>query len=196
MTTQDLSTARYIHIAIPYDPNYDEYHLITFSDGVMDELESESDFQIPNFDSENLLMNFTIELATGKVLDWQRDEFLRIWGKIRDEGTYTLLDADRAPITQIMGYVPNRLLPPFEQGWGDYLELAIHPDGTIDNWSATPDLSEFVEKGHIPQPIRSNKYRKATDALLSLHRYHLTTDEKQWIARQITTDMAELRKME
>lgn len=196
MTTLEISKAKYIHIAIPYDPNCDEYHLITFSDGVMDELESEPDFQIPNFDSENRLMNFTIDLTTGKVLDWQLDEFLRIWGKIRDEGTYTLLDADHTPITQITGYVPNRLLPPFEQGWGDYLELAIHPDGTIDNWSSAPDLSEFLEKGHAPRPIRTNKYRKATDALLSLYHYHLTDDEKQWIARQLTTDMADLRKSE
>lgn len=194
MTVQDLSIAKYIHIAIPYDPNCDEYHLITFSDGVMDELESEPDFQIPNFDSENRLMNFTIDLTTGKVIDWQRDEFLRLWGKIRDEGTYTLLDADHTPITQITSYVPNRLLPPFEQGWGDYLELAIQSDGTIDNWSSTPDLSEFLEKGHAPRPVRTNKYRKATEALLSLYQYHLTDDEKQWIARQLTTDMADLRK--
>lgn len=196
MTTPDLTTTRYLHIAIPYAPNFDEYHLITFSDGVMDELESEPDFQIPNFDSENLIMNFIIDLQTGKVEDWKRDEFLRIWGKICDEGTYTLLDADHTPITQITGYVPNRLLPPFEQGWGDYLELAIQPDGTIDNWSSTADLSEFLEKGHAPRPVRTNKYRKATEALLSLYQYHLTDDEKQWIARQLTTDMADLRKSE
>ncbi|MBQ0050351.1 MAG: hypothetical protein KBT12_09005 [Bacteroidales bacterium] len=162
----------------------------------MDELESEPDFQIPNFDSENLLMNFIIDLHTGKVEDWKRDDFLRIWGKIRDEGTYTLLDAAHTPITQITGYVPNRLLPPFEQGWGDYLELAIQPDGTIDNWSTTPDFSEFLEKGHAPCHVRTNKYRKATEALLSLYRYHLTDDEKQWIARQLTTDMEDLRKSE
>lgn len=144
----------------------------------------------------NRLLNFTIELASGKVLDWQRNEFLHIWGKIRDEGTYTLLDAAHTPTTQITGHVPNRLLSPHEQGWCDYLELTIHPDGTIDNWSATPDLSEFLEKGHTPQPVRTNKYRKATDALLSLTKYHLTDDEKQRITRQLTTDMADLRKFE
>ena len=35
-----------------------------------------------------------------------------------------------------------------------------------------------------------------TEALLSLYRYHLTDDEKQWIARQLTTDMPDLRKSE
>lgn len=194
MSTPDLTTAHYLHIAIPYDPSCDEYHLITFSDGVMDELESEEGFQIPNFDSENLLMNFTINLQSGKVENWQREEFIRIWGKICDEGTYTLLDKDHTPLTQITGYVPNHLLPPFEDGYGDYLELAINPDGTIDNWPSTPDLSEFLEQGHAPKPVRTNKYRKATLALISLYSYHLTDDEKQWIARQLTTDMADLRK--
>ena len=98
MTPQILTQARYIHIAIPYDPSCDEYHLITFSDGVMDELESEKGFEIPSFDPENLLMNFTIDLTSGKVENWQREEFIRIWGKIRDEGTYTLLDKDQTPI--------------------------------------------------------------------------------------------------
>ena len=182
-----------MHIAIPYDREWDEFHMITFSDGVMDELETEEDFVIPNYDGENKLMNFTIDLQEGRVVDWSRGEYIRLWGKVRDEGTYTLLDADRKPLWQITGYVPNKLVPPQESGWGDYIRLAIEADGRIEEWPKEMELSEFVEDGHEPRPVRTNKYRKATDALLSLYRYHLNDDEKRWVARQLTEDMVDLR---
>ena len=194
MTTQDLRGARYLHIAIPYDREWDEYHLITFSDGMMDELETEEEFEIPNYDKENKLMNFTIDLQERKVVDWSRGEYIRLWGKICDEGTYTLLDGDRKPLWQITGYVPNKLVPPLENGWGDYIELAIEADGKVEEWPVELDFSEFVEKGHEPKPVRSNKYRKAESALLSLYSYHLTDDEKCWLARQLTEDMVDLRR--
>lgn len=61
------------------------------------------------------------------------------------------------------------------------------------------------KKGSYPSfqnhnsPSRSGELtssRMATEALLALYRYHLTDDEKQWIARQLNTDMADLRKSE
>ena len=196
MTTQELQGARYLHIAIPYDREWDEYHLITFSDGVMEELETEEDFVIPNYDSENKLMNFTIDLQEGRVVDWNRGEYIRLWGKVCDSGTYTLLDANRRPLWQITGYVPNKLVPPQENGWGDYIELAIEADGRIADWPKEMGLSEFAENGHEPRPVRSNKYSKAKDALLSLYSYHLNEDEKRWVARQLMEDMVDLRRKE
>ena len=61
--------------------------------------------------------------------------------------------------------MPNKLIPPFEKGSGDYIELAIEPDGTIRDWPATPDFSEFVERGQTPQPVKTNKWYRAERAL-------------------------------
>ena len=57
-------------------------------------------------------------------------------------------------------------------------------------------VSQFPKPEYTIKEWRTNKYRKPTEALLSLYRYHLTDEEKQWIARQLTTDMADLRKSE
>ena len=57
------------------------------------------------------------------------------------------------------------MIPPFEKGSGDYIELAVESDGTIRDWPATPDFSEFVESGQTPQPVKTNKWYRAERAL-------------------------------
>ena len=53
--------------------------------------------------------------------------------KVCDAGRYTLLDADKADLITIDGYVP-RIMSPKENGYGDYVIMDIGPDGLIADW--------------------------------------------------------------
>lgn len=156
MTVEHLQTnARYLDIVIPYYGD-DDGHLITFNDGIMTELEYDEEFVNPMLDAENKQLKLLIDLQTLKVVDWDGGN-LRMWGKVRDGGAYTLLDADKKPIWQIQSYVPNKLLPPYEKGWGDYLELIITPDGSLLEWRTPMDFTDFIKDGHEPEAIETNK---------------------------------------
>lgn len=170
--------ARYLHISIPYDKD-DE--LITFDDGMMTELECDEGFIPPMLNSETLRLEVTIDLKELKVIDWHSDEgYIRMWGKVRDSGTYTLLDSDKKPLWQIDGYVPNKLIPPYD-GCGDYLELAIEEDGTLLHWDKDLDYADFAENGQEPQPIKTNKWHRAEDAYYDVMRHHLNVEEAAWL---------------
>lgn len=175
--------ASFLHIAIPYDK---DDRMITFDDSVMFELECDDEFTPPMFNSEDKLLEYVIDLKERKVLNWDyEDGYLRMWGKIRDSGIYTLLNADKKPLWQIRGYVPNRLIPPFDKGFGDYIELPIEADGTIENWPTTPDFSEFIEEGKEPTPIKTNKWYRAKEALWDVRRMKLNKEETEWLIEKL-----------
>ena len=144
---------RYLHISIPYGED-EGNELITFDDGLATELQCETDFVPPMFNNENRTLEVMVDLAEHKVLGWSEEKgYIHMWGKIIDYGTYTLFDASMKPLYQIRGYVPSALIPPYERGFGDYLELTINPDGSLPNWKDELDFSNFVEDGHEPLPI-------------------------------------------
>lgn len=145
---------RYLHISIPYDED-EGNELITFDDGLTTELQCEADFVPPIFNSENRTLEVIVDLAERIVLDWSEEKgYIHMWGKIIDYGIYTLFDTSMKPLSQICGYVPNALIPPYERGFGDYLELTINPDGSLPQWKEELDFSDFVEFGREPQPIQ------------------------------------------
>lgn len=84
-----------------------------------------------------------IDLASGQIQDWPAGTTARTHYKVCDAGRYALLDAQRAEIVAIEGYVPN-ILAPEGRGFGDYIILAIGPDGTIAHWKA--DLDAFAPR--------------------------------------------------
>ncbi len=175
--------ARYLQIAIPYDKD-DE--LITFDDGVMTELECDEEFVPPMLNVEDQLLEFLIDLKERKAVGWDYEEgYLRMWAKVCDAGTYTVMDAEKNPLCQICGYVPNKLIPPFEKGFGDYIELAIEADGTVNDWPATPDFSEFIEKGQTPEPVKTNKWHRAEEALRRVKDMRLNKEETAWLIENI-----------
>lgn len=183
MIEQLRTKACYIHISIPYDKEDD---LITFDDDIMTELEVDADFTPPMLNKETLRLEFMIDLKNGKMHDWNEEYgYLRMWAKVCDSGTYTLLDAEKNPICQINGYVPTKLIPPFEKGYGDYIELAINADGTINNWSQNPDLSDFVEEGKSPKPIKTNKWHRAEKALWHIRCMKLNKEEIEWLVKEL-----------
>ena len=73
------------------------------------------------------------------------------------------------------------MIPPFEKGWGDYIELAIEADGTIREWPTTPDFSDFVENGQTPQPVKTNKWYRAERALMHVNNERLNKEELTWL---------------
>lgn len=182
---EQLNTkACYLHISIPYDK---ESGLITFDDGIMTELEVDEDFIPPMLNSEIQRLEFIVDIKDGKLLDWNKaNGYMRMWAKVCDSGTYTLLDADKKPICQICGYVPFKLIPPFEDGAGDYIELAINADGTIKDWPQNPNLSEFAEDGRPSKPIKTNKWHRAEEALWRIKGLKLSKEETDWLVRELS----------
>ena len=78
----------------------------------------------------------TIELATGRVLDWPGDMELRTCYKVCDAGEYWLLDADKARIAKWEGsYVPAKFLDQADgDSVSDYIVLNIGADGVVKGW--------------------------------------------------------------
>lgn len=176
--------ARFLHISIPYDKD-DKYGLISFDDGLMTELECEKDFVPPMLNIETQRLEVTVDLFERKVIDWDYNDYLRMWAKVCDSGTYTLLDADMKPLWQINGYVPNAMIPLYEDGFGDYLELAIEHDGSLPHWQSIPDFSDFVEAGEAPKPIKTNKWHRAEDAYRDVMRHKLNNEEMIWLLQRL-----------
>lgn len=99
-------------------------------------LNEESDIEkfIQFNESENRL-ECIIDLDTGYVVGFNGDlqSQVDIFDKCVDDGTYALYDDEMNIITEYEGYVPN-ILEVNENGYGDYLNFTINPDGTIKNW--------------------------------------------------------------
>ena len=177
--------ARFLRISIPYDKR-DKYTMVSFDDGVMSELECDESFVPPMYDEKTKLLEFWVDLRERKVKDWDESNgYLRIWAKVRDEGSYTLYDKDMKMLWQIHGYVPNALIPPYEKGFGDYLELAIEGDGTLPQWHDTPDFSDFLVSGREPGPVISYRWNHAATAYYDVLGYKLDKEEVIWLVQRL-----------
>lgn len=81
----------------------------------------------------------TIELATGRVLDWPQGTTADIYYKVCDAGEYWLEDAAGKRLKWNGDYVPSKLLCVGDEGYGDYIILKISADGFIEGWKE-PEL--------------------------------------------------------
>lgn len=78
----------------------------------------------------------TIDLETGRILDWPEGEERKLFTKVYDEGSYYLLDADQNIVmARENNYVPHCVIP---GEYGDYIKMTIGGGGIIANWN--PDL--------------------------------------------------------
>lgn len=85
----------------------------------------------------------TIDINTGKILEWPLGESGEFYLKVVDEGSYYLLDENQKIVASIkQDYVPNQLLPPTD-GYGDYVDFEIDVNGIITNWYKKPVVSDF-----------------------------------------------------
>ena len=188
ITIEELQEkARFIQIALPYDKR-DDYNLINFDDGVMTELESDEDFRPPMLDDNTLLLVFMIDMKERRMLNWDYGEYIRIWAKVCDSGTYTLYDEHHTPLWQIKGYVPNKLIPPLEHGWGDYLELCVSDNGEVLNWPTYLDFSDFVEDGQKPEPVKSYRWHLVRRAFHRIMDLKLDEEEVSMLYKLLSLD--------
>ena len=177
--------ARFLGISIPYDKR-DKYTMVSFDDGVMSELECDESFVPPMYNEKTKLLEFCVDLREQRVKNWDESRgYIRLWAKVRDECTYTLYDVDMKPLWQIRGYVPNALIPPYEMGFGDYLELVINPDGTLPEWKRTSDFSDFINDGKEPEPVMSYKWNHAATAYYDVMHYQLDKEEVVWLVQRL-----------
>ena len=177
--------ARFLRISIPYDKR-DNYTSISFDDGLMPKLEYDESFVPPMYDESTKLLEFWIDLREKKLKDWDKNNgYLHVWAKVRDEGTYTLYDNDMKPLWQIQGYVPSALIPPYDMGFSDYLELTIETDGTLPEWQKMPDLSDFLVRGREPGPVMSYKWNHAATAYYDVLGYKLDKEEVIWLVQRL-----------
>ena len=177
--------ARFLRISIPYDKR-DKYTMVSFDDGIMSELECDESFAPPMYDESTKLLEFWIDLRERKLKDWDESNgYLHIWAKVRDEGAYTLYDTDMKPLWQIQGYVPSALIPPYDMGFGDYLELTIEADGTLPEWQETSDFSDFLVSGREPGPVTSYRWNHAATAYYDVLGYKLNKEEVIWLVQRL-----------
>ena len=108
-----------------------ELHDDTYQDIPVFMLEDGGDFEI------------TIEVDTGRVLNWRGDKEVTVLDKVSDGGTYTLLNKDGNEVARIeYGYVPNDLIPGH---YGDYIDMRISAEGVVTNWPEKPSVNQFFE---------------------------------------------------
>jgi hypothetical protein len=169
--------AHFLRISIPYDSR-EEYCLLEFSNSEEGELEKKDNHTIPMLDRKNFIFNLEIDLKGCRVQDWKPEYgYWRIWGKVKNYGTYTLLDSNKQPLWQIHGFVPCKLVPPFDDGWGDYLDIRVNSDGSIKNWPEVPDFTDFIENGRSPEAIKSYRWHLVRSAIHRLSALQLDMDE-------------------
>ena len=176
---------RFLRISIPYDKR-DNHTMVSFDDGLMSEFECDESLAPPMYDEKTKLLEFWVDLKEKKLKDWDESYgYLHVWAKVRDEGTYTLYDKDMKPLWQIQGYVPSALIPPYDMGFGDYLELTIEADGTLPEWQETSDFSDFLVRGREPGPVMSYRWNHAATAYYDVMHYKLSKEEVVWLIQRL-----------
>lgn len=83
----------------------------------------------------------TIEVSTGKILDWPAGVKADIHYKVCDDGSYYLCDQGGNPFKSIEDdYVP-KCMSPGGEGYGDYIIMKVDENGLIENWK--PKFDDF-----------------------------------------------------
>jgi len=75
----------------------------------------------------------TIEIETGKIVDWPQGTTAEIHYKGCDDGSYWLVDSEKNEYKYQGDYLPN-ILDVTRESYGDYLILSVNENGIIANW--------------------------------------------------------------
>ena len=88
-----------------------------------------------------------VDIENGKFINWkQTTHEIEIFEKVVDSGTYSMYSDNNEEIASYNGYVPS-IFECNENGYGDYFNMTIQPDGTINNWSENMEskINNFLE---------------------------------------------------
>ena len=176
--------AKYIRVILPYFRG-DELFTIEDCEGELPV--EDKNFIIPLYDEVNKQFDFTVGLDDAGICDWSYNSDFRLRAKVCDSGTYILLDEERTPLLQIAGYVPDGVIPPLEHNWGDYVDFYVSSGGKVVNWLDSPDMMVFAERGTLPKPVKTNKWERAKEMLLTIRNANLTKEELEWIKSNIVS---------
>lgn len=92
------------------------------------------------------LWEITIEIESGKILNWPANTTASVHYKVCDQGNYYLLDKEfNILFSREDNYVPD-VLAPCGQGYGDYVILDIDENGIISNWNNDDDFQYYLEQ--------------------------------------------------
>lgn len=95
--------------------------------------------EIPLHDGEH--WQCMIDVDAGVILNWPQGTTAKFYSKVCDDGTYSILGADKLPISTIdQVYVPDCLAID-DHGYGDYIIITVDANGKIKDWE--PTFEEF-----------------------------------------------------
>ena len=106
-----------------------------------------------NFNNETRQFSIVgiVDIENGKFINWkQTTHEIEIFEKVVDCGTYSMYSDNNEEIASYNGYVPS-IFECNEIGYGDYFNMTIQPDGTINYWSENMEskINDFLEKYEI-----------------------------------------------
>lgn len=87
-----------------------------------------------------------IDVKEGIIVNWRKGTKAHACYKICDDGTYSLLDAQKNVLYEVDSYVPS-ILSIDDEGYGDYINMVVDENGHIHHWSCTEDdLANILKK--------------------------------------------------
>ena len=92
--------------------------------------------EVPCMSSDGIYWSPVIELDSGRIVNWANGVAASVCIKVRDNGRYLLLDANKSAIySRDDEYVPDAyLVHSIEPGYGDYIQFDVCEDGKIFNY--------------------------------------------------------------
>lgn len=80
------------------------------------------------------IWNPTIEIATGRIVNWPADTVADIHYKVCDAGEYWLADENFTKIAKYSDWYVPSCLSVNANGYGDYIIMNVDANGMIENW--------------------------------------------------------------
>ena len=96
-------------------------------------------------------INGIVDIDTGELTNWTPTTHeVEIFEKVVDEGVYSMFDENLNEIGSYDGYVPS-IFECNENGYGDYFNMTILPDGRIKNWNDNMEskIKDFLDKYEV-----------------------------------------------
>lgn len=148
MNKPTMVNARFVKFNIPVRTEAFGFH--------EDDVENiKNNLNCPNADFTDDMSQFTItgvvDIDTGKFINWKPTTYeIEIFEKVVDEGIYSMFSENNEEIASYDGYVPS-IFECNENGYGDYFNMTIQPDGTINDWNENLEskIKDFLDKYEV-----------------------------------------------
>lgn len=104
-----------------------------------------------NDDMSQFTITGVVDIDTAELTNWTPTTHeVEIFEKVVDEGVYSMFDEDLMQIVSYDGYVPS-IFECNENGYGDYFNMTILPDGKIKDWNEnmSSKIKDFMDKAEV-----------------------------------------------